>query len=55
MMQQSGKLGIIKLGAFADLIVVNGNPLEDISLLTEEGKYLSLIMKEGMIYKNLLI
>ena len=50
--QHKDKLGVIKAGSFADLIVVNGNPLDDISLLTGQGEQLSLIMKAGKIYKN---
>lgn len=51
-LQQSGKLGVIQKNAFADLIAVKGNPLEDITLLTGQGEHLSLIIKDGRIYKN---
>ena len=47
-----GKLGVIEEGALADLLLINGNPLEDISILTEPDKNLALIMKDGKIYKN---
>jgi imidazolonepropionase-like amidohydrolase len=47
-----GKIGVIEEGALADILLVNGNPLEDISILTEPEKNLSLIMKDGKIYKN---
>jgi imidazolonepropionase-like amidohydrolase len=47
-----GPLGVIKAGAYADLLLVNGNPLDDILLLTDPGKNLNLIMKDGKIYKN---
>ncbi len=53
-LQQEGKLGVIKEGAFADLIVVDGNPLEDISLLSGQGEHIPLVMKAGVVYKNLL-
>lgn len=46
------KLGVIEEGAAADLILVNGNPMEDITLLGDPEKNLSLIMKDGRIYKN---
>ena len=36
----------------ADLLVVNGNPLENIDLLADADKSLSLIMKDGKIYKE---
>jgi len=43
---------IITPEAFADLIVVEGKPLEDLNLLTGQGKYLAAIMKEGQFLKN---
>ena len=49
-----GKIGVIAPGAFADMLVVDGNPLEDIRLLTEQGRYMPMIMKEGTVYKNTL-
>ncbi len=49
-----GKLGVIEADAFADLIVVDGNPLDDISLLEDPGKNLSVIMKDGRVHKNTL-
>jgi imidazolonepropionase-like amidohydrolase len=49
-----GKLGVIEEGAYADLLLINGNPLEDISVLTKPEENLSLIMKDGKIYKNTL-
>lgn len=48
-----GKLGIIEEGALADLLLINGNPLEDISILTKPDENLALIMKDGKIYKNI--
>ena len=47
-----GKLGCLKAGAFADLLVVDGNPLKDLALLGDQGKHLSLIMKAGTLHKN---
>jgi imidazolonepropionase-like amidohydrolase len=47
-----GKLGVIEEGAYADLLLINGNPLEDISILTKPEENLALIMKDGKIYKN---
>lgn len=47
-----GKLGVIEEGALADLIVTEGNALEDIGILAEPEKSLLLIMKDGKIYKN---
>ena len=39
-------------GALADLLVVDGNPLEDIRVLTTPQRSLKLIMKDGQVYKN---
>ena len=48
-----GKLGVIEEGAYADLLLINGNPLKDISILTRPEENLALIMKDGKIYKNI--
>jgi imidazolonepropionase-like amidohydrolase len=45
---------VIEEGAYADLLLINGNPLEDISILTKPEENLALIMKDGKIYKNML-
>jgi imidazolonepropionase-like amidohydrolase len=47
-----GKLGTLQAGAFADAILVDGNPLKDLALLGDQGKHLSLIMKAGALHKN---
>ncbi|WP_282063567.1 metal-dependent hydrolase family protein [Roseobacter litoralis] len=49
---QQGDLGVIAEGAYADLILVDGNPLEDIDLIADPHKNFDLIMKNGVIYKN---
>ncbi len=46
------KLGVIEIGAYADLLLVDGNPLEDLALLAEPERNLAIIMKDGKIYKN---
>jgi len=46
------KLGVIEEGAFADLILVDGNPLENINLVSNPDKNFVLIMKNGVVYKN---
>ncbi len=51
---QEGALGAIKEGAYADLLIHKGNPLEDISVMTQPEENLLLIMKDGKIYKNTL-
>jgi len=47
MMGQAGKLGVIAPGACADLVVVDGNPLEDLTLLQHQGKHLALDHEGG--------
>lgn len=49
-----GKLGVVEEGAFADLLLVDGNPLENISLIAEPGRNLRVIMKDGRVHKNTL-
>ncbi|WP_171208892.1 MULTISPECIES: amidohydrolase family protein [unclassified Ruegeria] len=51
---QDGPLGVVEEGAYADLLLVDGNPLEDILLLADPDPNLKLIMKDGVIYKNTL-
>jgi imidazolonepropionase-like amidohydrolase len=52
--RQEGKLGCVKPGAFADLIVVDGNPLKRLDLLQGQGEHIPLIMQGGKIHKNAL-
>ncbi|MGE4240035.1 amidohydrolase family protein [Ramlibacter sp.] len=47
-----GKLGTIAPGAFADLIAVDGNPLEDLGLLSGQGENISLIVANGVLMKD---
>jgi len=59
-----GKLGVVEAGAYADILVVDGNPLEDITVIGANPKYfdatdrdrgiesIRVIMKDGKIYKN---
>ena len=47
-----GKIGCLKPGAFADLIVVDGDPLKNLALFGEEGRHLSVIMKGGRFHKH---
>ena len=50
----SGKLGIIEEGAFADLLVVDGDPIANIALVENPEKNFLIIMKDGKIYKDTL-
>lgn len=49
-----GDLGVVKEGAYADLLLVDGNPLENLDLVADPDKNFVLIMKDGKIYKNTL-
>jgi len=50
--QMSGQLGVVAAGAHADLVVVDGNPLDDITLLQHDGAHLPVIMRGGQTFKN---
>jgi imidazolonepropionase-like amidohydrolase len=47
-----GKLGIVQEGALADLLLVNGNPLQDINIIAKPAENFLVIIKDGKIYKN---
>jgi imidazolonepropionase-like amidohydrolase len=51
-MQLQGQLGCIAPGAYADLLVVDGDPLKDISLLAADGRMLRAIVRAGAVVKN---
>lgn len=50
-----GKLGVIEEDALADLLVVDGNPMNDIALVAQPDKNFVVIMKDGKIYKDTLV
>ena len=54
-LQREGQLGCIAEGAIADLLVVDGNPLESIECLVGQGENLAMIIQEGSIKKNTLV
>jgi imidazolonepropionase-like amidohydrolase len=45
---------VIEEGALADLLLVEGNPLENIDLVADPSNSFKIIMKDGVIYKNTL-
>lgn len=47
-----GRIGIIAPGAYADLLAIDGDPLQAPELLQEQGRYMSVIMKEGRFVVN---
>jgi imidazolonepropionase-like amidohydrolase len=49
-----GTLGVIEEGAYADMILVDGNPLEDLNLIRDYANNFKVIMKDGQIWKNTL-
>ncbi len=54
LLRMEGKLGVVAPGALADLLVVDGNPLTDISVLTGQGERIAAILKDGVFVKNTL-
>ena len=53
-LNQEGELGVVAAGALADLIVVDSDPLADISALAGEGETVRLVMKGGALFKDTL-
>jgi imidazolonepropionase-like amidohydrolase len=51
--RQEGKLGTLKAGAFADLLLIDGDPLKNLGVFQEQGRHLAAIMKGGKFHKNL--
>jgi imidazolonepropionase-like amidohydrolase len=54
LLRKEGELGTVRAGAYADIVVVDGNPLKDLALLTEQGAHLALIMQGGRMHKDAL-
>jgi imidazolonepropionase-like amidohydrolase len=54
LLQQSGRLGVLEPGGFADLLLVKGDPLKDLGVLSGQGEHLDLIVRGGEISKNAL-
>jgi len=52
MMLMQGQIGCVAPGAHADLLVVEGDPLKDISLLAADGRFLRTIIRAGVVVKN---
>jgi imidazolonepropionase-like amidohydrolase len=49
---REGKLGVIEEGAYADMILVEGDPLKDLNVMVDYEKNFLLIIKNGVVYKN---
>ncbi len=52
LINMTGQLGVVKAGAIADLLLVDGNPLNDMSCLLGQGDHIQAIMKDGKFYKH---
>lgn len=52
LLRMEGRLGVVAPGAFADLLVVDGNPLDDLGLLQRGGRHLPAIIKGGVFVKD---
>jgi imidazolonepropionase-like amidohydrolase len=50
--RMEGQIGLVEPGALADLIVVDGNPLRDLALLTQQGRHIPIIMQGGRLIKD---
>jgi len=51
---RQGPLGVIEEGAYADMLLVEGNPVKDVTIMADWKNNLKLIMKDGEVYKNTL-
>jgi imidazolonepropionase-like amidohydrolase len=51
---REGPLGVIQEGAYADMLLIDGNPVEDVSVMADWKNNIKVIMKDGVIYKNTL-
>ena len=50
--QMEGEIGVVEPGARADLLVVDGNPLQDLGVLQKPEQFLKAIMKDGVFCKR---
>jgi imidazolonepropionase-like amidohydrolase len=50
----SGEIGVVREGALADLLLVDGDPTADLKLLEDPAKNLVVVMKDGRVLKNTL-
>jgi imidazolonepropionase-like amidohydrolase len=51
-LRQEGKLGVIAPGAHADILLIDGNPLEDLGCLQDQGRHLAAIIQGGRFHKR---
>jgi len=48
----TGELGVVAVGAIADLVVLDGNPLEDIGVVADEGARVEYVLQRGAVVKR---
>lgn len=51
-LRMEGKLGTLQPGAYADMLLIDGNPLKDLQLFQDQGAHIPMILKGGKFYKN---
>lgn len=51
-LNMTGKLGRLQVGAFADVLIIDGDPMRDVKCLLGQGDHIPLVMKEGQIFVN---
>jgi imidazolonepropionase-like amidohydrolase len=54
LLQMEGQLGCVRPGAYADLLVLDGNPFDDLNLFREPQRHIPLVMKGGSYVRNAL-
>ena len=53
-LRKEGELGCLKPGAFADLLLIDGDPTKNLELFGDQGRHMAAIMKAGRFHKNTL-
>ncbi|WP_447751268.1 amidohydrolase family protein [Sphingopyxis fribergensis] len=51
-LMEEGRLGVIAPGAYADILLVDGDPMKDVTILGQDGRNFPIIMKAGEFHKN---
>jgi imidazolonepropionase-like amidohydrolase len=52
LLRMEDQIGVVKPGAYADVLLLDGNPLEDLNVLAEPETHLQMVMKAGQIYRD---
>ncbi|EJD40401.1 hypothetical protein AURDEDRAFT_115887 [Auricularia subglabra TFB-10046 SS5] len=52
LLRREGQIGVVAAGAFADLIILDKNPLEDITVLDRPEDHLKAVIKEGRVVRS---